>query len=308
MAIPLMDYLDNGTYSGFDVGKKMIAWCKRHIGRRRRDFDFTWAPVYNRKYNPFGTISGTEFRFPYPDSSFDFAFATSLFTHLVRADAQHYLAETARVLRPGGTCLLTFFLIGSDAEREMAAGRAALDFRYMIDGGMTIDPRQPEESVAYRVGDVRAMFADAGLSIREPLYYGLWANTPGGRAGQTSSLPADTPNLAVHNATGKVYPFRSTPDLPHSSVQLDNDFMSIALTNVRNGTVQTPERASAQYFLWFDRRRLCGCCSMRLGSARFKNPPRSFHSDQEAIPRLMHRAFSIPLTNTSRCPDPETRS
>jgi ubiquinone/menaquinone biosynthesis C-methylase UbiE len=185
MAIPLMDYLEEeGSYAGFDVGKEMIGWCKRHITRRRPDFEFTWAPVYNRKYNPFGSISGAEFRFPYPDSSFDFTFATSLFTHLVQDDAQHYLAETSRVLRPGGTCLLTFFLIGADAEREMEAGRAALNFRYMIDGELTADPRQPEESIAYRVDDVRAMLADAELSIREPIFYGLWANTPGGRAGQ----------------------------------------------------------------------------------------------------------------------------
>ncbi|HEX7293405.1 MAG TPA: class I SAM-dependent methyltransferase, partial [Solirubrobacterales bacterium] len=133
----------------------------------------------NAKYNPFGDVSAAEFRFPYPDSSFDFAFATSLFTHLVRDEARHYLEETARVLRPGGSCLLTFFLLSAEAEREMEAGRAAFRFEHEIDGAVTTDPRLPEEAVAYRVDDVRAMLAGAGLELREPIHFGGWANAPG---------------------------------------------------------------------------------------------------------------------------------
>lgn len=184
MAVPLIGYLQGGSYAGFDVGREMIAWCQHHITKERPDFEFTWAPIYNRKYNPFGTIAGSAFRFPYPDSSFDFAFATSLFTHLMRDDVTHYLAETARVLRPGGTCLLTFFLLTSDAEREIKAGRTSFDFQYPIDGGSTIDPHQPEEAVAYRVAEVRAMLTAVGLTVSEPIRYGLWAGTPGGVAGQ----------------------------------------------------------------------------------------------------------------------------
>ncbi len=184
MAIPLIDYLDDGSYAGFDVGKEMISWCRRRITARRKDFEFTWAPVFNRKYNPFGKLAGAEYRFPYASSSFDFAFATSLFTHLLREDASHYLAETARVLRPGGTCLLTFFLLDPESEREIAAGRAAFDFKRHGEGEFTIDPRQPEEAVAYRVDDIRAMFAKAGLRIREPIHRGRWANPSAGLAGQ----------------------------------------------------------------------------------------------------------------------------
>lgn len=184
MAIPLMPFLGDGSYAGFDVGREMIGWCQRNITLQRPNFEFTWAPIYNRKYNPFGRVAGNEFRFPYPDSSFDFAFAISLFTHLLRDEVRHYLAETARVLRPGGTCLLTFFLLTPEAEREIAAGRAAFDFRYGIDGGSTIDPHQPEEAVAYRVEEVRTMLEDTGLYVSEPIFYGLWANAPEGIAGQ----------------------------------------------------------------------------------------------------------------------------
>jgi ubiquinone/menaquinone biosynthesis C-methylase UbiE len=185
MAIPLMDYLDDsGSYVGFDVGRAMIRWCRREITARRPDFEFAWAPVYNQKYNPFGSISGAEFRFPYEDASFDFVFATSLFTHLVREETEHYLRETARVLRPGSSCLLTFFLLDEHAEAEMAAGRASFDFRHQIEGGFTTDPSQPEEAIAFRVEDLRQMLAAAGLEPREPIHFGLWSNHPGAPAGQ----------------------------------------------------------------------------------------------------------------------------
>jgi SAM-dependent methyltransferase len=179
MAIPLTGYLRGGSYAGFDVGREMIRWCQRNVTTRHPEFEFSWAPVYNRKYNPFGDVSAAGFRFHYPDSSFDFAFATSLFTHLVHDEAEHYLGEIARVLRPGGTCFLTFFLLSAEAEREMAAGRAAFRFEHEIDGAATTDPRLPEEAVAYRVEEARAMLERAGLAVREPIHSGGWANAPG---------------------------------------------------------------------------------------------------------------------------------
>jgi SAM-dependent methyltransferase len=179
MALPLTGYLEDGSYAGFDVGRAMIRWCRRHITPRHPNFEFSWAPVYNGKYNPFGTISASEFRFPYEDSSFDFAFATSLFTHLLDDDMRHYVAETSRVLKPGGTCFFTFFLLTPEAEREIAEGRA-MPFVHPVDGGAVVDPREPELGVAYPLEEVRSVLADAGLELREPVHAGLWANAPGG--------------------------------------------------------------------------------------------------------------------------------
>jgi len=179
MAIPLASYLQGGSYEGFDVGREMVRWCERNITPRHPAFHFTWAPIYNRKYNPFGTLAAAEFRFPYQDDSFDFALATSLFTHLTPADTRHYLAELGRVLRPGASALLTFFLITPDSEGEIAAGRAAFDFRHEAGGALTTDPRQPEEAIAYRLEDIRGMLAEAGLPVSEPVHRGEWANAPG---------------------------------------------------------------------------------------------------------------------------------
>lgn len=180
MAVPLTEFLDGGSYEGFDVGREMIRWCERNVTPRHPAFRFTWAPVYNAKYNPFGHLDAREFRFPYETASFDFAFATSLFTHLRRDEVGHYLEESARVLRPGGSCLLTFFLLTPEAERAVEEGRAMLDMRHSVDGGATTDPRQPEEAIAFRPEVVRELMGAAGLEIREPIHAGVWGGAPDG--------------------------------------------------------------------------------------------------------------------------------
>lgn len=181
MALPLLDYLQDGSYAGFDVGRAMVRWCARHITPAHPNFEFSWVPVYNGMYNPFGTLSASEYRFPFEDSSFDFAFATSLFTHLFRADVEHYLTETARVLKPGGTGLFTFFLLTPQARSELAAGKTMLSFEHRLEGGETIlDPRSPERGVAFDLEDLGAMMSAAGLVVGEPIHPGLWANSPQG--------------------------------------------------------------------------------------------------------------------------------
>jgi hypothetical protein len=52
---------------------------------------------------------------------------------------------------------------------------------YPIEGGGSIlDPREPELGVAYPLDEVRAVLAEAGLELSEPVRHGLWANAPGG--------------------------------------------------------------------------------------------------------------------------------
>jgi ubiquinone/menaquinone biosynthesis C-methylase UbiE len=185
MAVPLLDHLDAaGSYEGFDVGRAMIRWCEQHITARRADFRFTWVPVYNRKYNPFGSLAAAELRFPYEDESFDFAFATSLFTHLTEDDAAHYLRETRRVLRPGGRCLLTFFVLDDHALAAVGAGHAAFDFRFPVAGGLAIDEAEPEAAIAFRAETLEAMLDAAGLELDGPVRGGQWANRPDGPSGQ----------------------------------------------------------------------------------------------------------------------------
>lgn len=180
MAIPLTEYLKEGGYEGFDTSAEMIRWCRKNITAAYPRFRFTHAPIYNRKYNPFGTISAQEFRFPYADAEFDFAFATSLFTHLGIEETRHYLAELARVLKPGGSALVTFFLLGG--EGRPADGRGlAFDFAHEFGPLRTTDPKEPEAAVAYPEALLRSEAGAVGLSVEDPIVYGRWPELNVGR-------------------------------------------------------------------------------------------------------------------------------
>ena len=167
MARPLTRFLDGGSYAGFDVNREAIGWCRRRYARFE-NFQFQVADLYNRRYNPHGSHAATDYRFPYDDESFDFVIATSVLTHLLESEAEHYLAEMTRVLRPGGRALVTFFLLNDESRRLIRDGRSSLEFLDPDDHVSVLDADLPEEAVAYDEGWVRER-----LAIEDPLY-GSW--------------------------------------------------------------------------------------------------------------------------------------
>jgi len=175
MAVPLLGYL-SGRYEGFDVYPAGIRWCQKQITPRYPSFRFQLADIKNELYNPNGRHSASNYRFPYDDASFDFAFLTSVFTHLLPADAGNYLNEVGRVLRKGGTCFATFFLL----DQEQPAGDGAqLDFRIEGDGYRSISAATPEVAVAYTRADIDRMLASAGLAVQSS-YRGSWSGHESG--------------------------------------------------------------------------------------------------------------------------------
>jgi len=98
MAAPLTRYLhEKGAYDGLDIVKQGVDWCNKHIHRRHPNFNFHHADIYNKQYNPNGKLRATDFRFPFPDDSYDFVFLTSVFTHILVDDVEHYTDEIRRV-------------------------------------------------------------------------------------------------------------------------------------------------------------------------------------------------------------------
>jgi SAM-dependent methyltransferase len=162
-----------GSYDGFDIVEPGINWCRRHYRGTQAPFRFEHADLHNTQYNPGGRGSAAEYRFPYGDATFDFAIATSVFTHLLADAADRYLAEAGRVLRPGGRLFATFFLL------EGGGGPGAA-FAFGGDGpGAVADPEVPEAAVAYPEAWLRERLAAHGLRLREPVHPGSWRGTPG---------------------------------------------------------------------------------------------------------------------------------
>jgi SAM-dependent methyltransferase len=184
MAEPLSGYLTTGSYDGFDVVREAIEQCETRI--MQPNFRFRHVDVLNRFYNPEGRMQPDEFQFPYPDESFDFVFLTSVLTHMLPPEVQHYLNEIRRVLRPDGRCLATFFVLNKES---LTAARATGPppsppglpelgrklFPHKGDGYRYNAPNLgPEAGVGYREHKVREFLGEAGFEL-QVLRYGTWS-------------------------------------------------------------------------------------------------------------------------------------
>ncbi len=174
MAVPLISYLEEGTYDGFDISKTGIQWCRNNITPSNPHFRFQLADIYNKEYNPNGRGKASEYRFPYQDNMFDFVFLTSVFTHMFPEDVQNYLQEIGRVLNRGKRCLITFFLLNKESCAQIDHKKSTLDFAFDHGFWRTIDRDVPEKAVAYEEDQIRALFEKSGLRITEPILYGSW--------------------------------------------------------------------------------------------------------------------------------------
>lgn len=173
MAIPLTKFLSaEGSYVGMDIVNEGIEWCRKKITPLFPNFTFFHSDIYNYQYNSKGCYRASEYCFPFADAPFDFVFLTSVFTHMLPADVDHYLAEISRVLRPGGRCLITYFLLDDAVRVVLLTGNHHMKYPY--DDCLVIDPQMPEASIAHPEKRVRELYLKYGLAIMEPVHYGNW--------------------------------------------------------------------------------------------------------------------------------------
>jgi len=83
------DGLDGPDIYGCDPNRELVAWTRGNL------------PFINAAY------SDDDPPLPYPDDTFEFIYALSIFTHLAERHALPWLAELRRVLKPGGHLLFT---------------------------------------------------------------------------------------------------------------------------------------------------------------------------------------------------------
>lgn len=164
----------DGQYRGFDVDPRAVAWCQRSYSGFS-NFSFAYAHVGYINVKGRGSIRGEDLVFPYPDATFDLAFSMSVYTHLNRATVDHYLAETSRVLRPGGACVNTFFVMDDFAIGAMQSGRA--DRRYVKQGpGVYVaDLENPNFGIGFTPDVINTFHERHGLTIVPPIRFGDWS-------------------------------------------------------------------------------------------------------------------------------------
>lgn len=175
-AILLTTYLDaQASYEGIDIVKTGIDWCSRHISTKHPHFRFQLIDVFNRHYNPSGKKRASDYSFPFADGSFDFVTLSSVFTHMLPADTENYLAQVRRMLGNEGRCLISWFLLNDESLQLIRAGKSTLPFIHRIaDVAWTTNRDDPEAAVAYDEAYVQELYRRCGLAIRERIHYGSW--------------------------------------------------------------------------------------------------------------------------------------
>lgn len=177
-AAPLVDYLDeNGRYAGFDVMGQAIDWCRANIAVGDPRFEFVHADMHSDRYNPAGSQLASAFVFPYADASFDYVWLGSVFTHLLAADQAQFAREIARVLKPGGISIVSWYLIDDEARANTGSRQIAFDFVHPLDGCWTANPEMPEDTIAYDLEPILAQYDHLGLEVLNQAL-GVWRRQP----------------------------------------------------------------------------------------------------------------------------------
>lgn len=103
-------------------------------------------------------------QFPFSDGVFDAIYTSDVLGHV--PDARAWLAEIARVLRPGGT--LAMFT-------ESQLGRHAFVRNFLSTRGLNVDPHAQFHISLHSKSELREMIADAGFEIHD-MRTAFWAS------------------------------------------------------------------------------------------------------------------------------------
>jgi hypothetical protein len=93
---------------------------------------------------------------------------------------ENYVREIVRMLKPGGRCLITYFLINPDSLRRVGEGVTNPTFPHEVPGCRIQNQKHPEAAVAYAESRIREVYQTHGLQVMEPIRYGTWSGRKDG--------------------------------------------------------------------------------------------------------------------------------
>lgn len=155
----LPEYLGpDGRYVGIDINRTLIDWCRRHIKNPNCQFTTKAEELYEYK--------------------FDVILCKSLFTHLLPSELGDYIAIIKEVLKSGGSCLTTFFLLN---DKETTSKYRFKDW----DGECQFSTRRktrPRLSIGYKESWLDRVLEQGGFNYST--YYGSWRGNKTGLSHQ----------------------------------------------------------------------------------------------------------------------------
>jgi hypothetical protein len=88
-------------------------------------------------------------------------------------DVENYIGNVARVLKKGGSCFFSFFLLNDESLVLMKDGKSDPVFRYDFGTYRTKTDKVVEAAVAYNENFLLSLHKKYGLSIKS-ISYGSW--------------------------------------------------------------------------------------------------------------------------------------
>lgn len=172
-AISLASYLDDGCYTGVDIEKTSLDSCLKNKTLLSKNFNFESLDVYNAEFNPTGKYKGSEYQLPFSNESFNGVFLISVFTHMMPKDIENYIFEISRVLKDGGVCLISTFLM----DRGVTGER--ISFPYQIENYYTNNLEMPEIAIGFKLGFYEEIIKKCNLILMTDPILGTWIETVG---------------------------------------------------------------------------------------------------------------------------------
>lgn len=179
-AIPLSEFITDGSYLGIDIIHAPIKWAKENISTRNPRFRFEHFDVRDDFLNLKGSMSTKDVTIPVQDQSIDLVIMWSVFTHLYRDEIIHYLNECRRVIKPGGRLWATWFNINADVLKSIQKHprtNYALTFNNPPDEqGCFLQYTQiPRGAIGYSTEAMTEMIHNARFKLARPYLKGGWS-------------------------------------------------------------------------------------------------------------------------------------
>ena len=164
-----------GRYEGLDINRAGVEWLQERYAPYP-NFRFTHANVYNKAYNASGAVPAHEYRLPYDDAAFDVALLKSVFTHMLPQDVRQYMTELARVIRPGGRAVISYFLLNDESRQLLDRGRGTYSLKFEWNGDPSCrveDIDMPEGVTAHDEQRIRRLYTESGFAVAD-IAFGSW--------------------------------------------------------------------------------------------------------------------------------------
>lgn len=187
MAVPFTRYLSEaGSYEGFDIVQSGVDWCNKNITAKFPNFNFRHTPLKNDLYNLSTNEKASKFTFPYESDTFDFAFLSSVFTHMMPEDVENYVSEIGRVLKSGKLCFATFFILDEESRENMVV-RGSKSFDHSFGSYSLMDKNVKEANVAYEREYIFRLITSKGLKV-EKFFRGSWSGAVSGELNEHQDI------------------------------------------------------------------------------------------------------------------------